>query len=207
MTPEESVSGWIGGVRKGDDDAVARLWQRYFHLLVGLARAHLRGAPCRAADEEDVALSVFDSFCRGAEAGRFPDLNDRDGLWRLLVVLTARKAAHLRRDEMRQKRGGGAVLDQAGVSRAGAAGPGLDDLEWVAANEPTPAFAVQVAEQCERLLARLDGVGLRELAVHKMEGHTNAEIALRLGCSVSTVERRLQIVRWLWSEERDEAAE
>ena len=54
-----------------------------------------------------MALSAFDSFCRNAERGRFPQLADRDSLWRLLVVITARKAAHLVRDETRQKRGGG----------------------------------------------------------------------------------------------------
>ena len=45
----------------------------------------------RAADEEDVALSAFDSFCRGAEQGRFPQLDGRDDLWHLLVVITVRK--------------------------------------------------------------------------------------------------------------------
>jgi DNA-directed RNA polymerase specialized sigma24 family protein len=196
MTPDESVSGWIGRVRGGDDEAAARLWQRYFVRLVGLARDRLRGAPRRAADEEDVALSAFDSFCRGAEQGRFPALHDRESLWRLLVVLTARKAAHLRRDELRQKRGGGAVLGQGDLA----------DLEWVAANEPTPEFAAQVAEQCERLLRGLESVGLRPLAALKMEGYTNAEIAARLGWSLSTVERKLRIVRWLWEEERPDDA-
>ena len=54
-----------------------------------------------------MALSAFDSFCRGAEQGRFPDLNDRDNLWRLLVVFTTRKAARLVSEECAQKRGGG----------------------------------------------------------------------------------------------------
>ena len=60
-----------------------------------------RRRPGCAADEEDVALSAFDSFCRGDGAGRFPRLDDRDDLWRLLLLLTARKAAHLIRDEFR----------------------------------------------------------------------------------------------------------
>ena len=107
MPSDGSVSHWIGGLQDGDPKAVEQLWQRYFHRLVGLARAKLRQSQCRMADEEDVALSAFDSFCRNAERGRFPDLSDRDSLWRLLVVMTARKAAHLRRDEGRQKRGGG----------------------------------------------------------------------------------------------------
>src|SRR5262245_52761589 len=85
-----SITGWLGRVAAGDRPAAERLWQRYFHRLVGLARARLRDAPRRAADEEDVALSAFDSFCRGAERGRFPDLADRDGLWALLMTITAR---------------------------------------------------------------------------------------------------------------------
>src|SRR5262249_15219134 len=34
----------------------------------------------RPADQEDVALSAFDSFYRAAEQGRFPRLHDRDDL-------------------------------------------------------------------------------------------------------------------------------
>src|SRR5205085_531840 len=94
----------------GDAAAVQGLWERYFRRLVALARKKLADAPRRAADEEDVALSAFDSFCRNAERGLFPQLLDRDSLWRLLVVITARKSAHLRRDEGRAKRGGGAVV-------------------------------------------------------------------------------------------------
>src|SRR5437762_1798633 len=106
MSPEGSVTGWLGQLRAGDAAAAQRLWERYFRSLVGLARARLQGAPRRAADEEDVALSAFATFCRNAEQGRFPQLHDRDGLWRLLMALTARKAAHLLRDQCRLKRGG-----------------------------------------------------------------------------------------------------
>lgn len=206
MTAPGSVSGWIDRARHGDGQAAGQLWERYFHQLVKLARSALKSAPRRAVDEEDVALSAFDSFCRGAEQGRFPDLNDRANLWRLLVVLTRRKAAHLIRDERRQKRGGGAVLDQAALARS--AGDEEEvDFNWVIAQDPTPAFAAQMAEECERLLRRLDQAGFRDLAVAKMEGYTNVEIASRLGCCVSTVERRLQLIRRLWTEETDETGE
>jgi DNA-directed RNA polymerase specialized sigma24 family protein len=200
MTSQGSVTGWIDHARQGDEQAAARLWQRYFHQLVGLARAALKGAPRRAADEEDVALSAFDSFCRGAEQGRFPDLNDRDNLWRLLVVLTRRKAAHLKRDERRLKRGGGAVLDQAALARAAGAAEEQVDFDWAVGEEPTPLFAAQMAEECERLLLRLEDPALRALAVSKMEGYTNAEIAAQVGCCLSSVERRLQLIRRLWTE-------
>ena len=57
------------------------------------------------ADEEDVALSVLDSFCRAAQDGRFPDLADREGLWRLLLHKTVHKAIDLARHEKRLRRG------------------------------------------------------------------------------------------------------
>ena len=98
MPSDESVSEWLGQLRDGDPAAAQKLWQRYFLRLVGLARTKLQGTPRRAADEEDVALSAFDSFCRGAEQGRFPQLSDRDNLWDLLVLLVrgpARQAPEL----------------------------------------------------------------------------------------------------------------
>src|SRR5438105_9866914 len=99
MSSPGSVTYWIGQVRVGDPAAAQQLWERYFQRLVGLARKKLQDAPRRAADEEDVALSAFASFCRGAARGQFPQLADRDNLWHLMVTLTARKASHLRRDE------------------------------------------------------------------------------------------------------------
>jgi hypothetical protein len=87
MADDGSVTRWFGQLQAGDQAAAQQLWERYFRRLVGLARLKLRDAPCRSADEEDVALSAFDSFCRNAERGRFPQLADRNNLWRLLVVL------------------------------------------------------------------------------------------------------------------------
>jgi hypothetical protein len=101
MASKGSVTGWLDQLKAGDPLAAQKLWERYFRRLVGLARKKLQGARRGAADEEDVALSAFDSFCRGAEQGRFPRLDDRDNLWRLLMLLTARKAWHLARDEGR----------------------------------------------------------------------------------------------------------
>src|SRR4051794_41503050 len=100
MPSDGSVSRLIDGLVVGDEVAIQGLWERYFRRLVGLARKKLAGSPRRSADEEDVALSAFDSFCRNAE---------RDSLWRLLGVITAPKSAHLLRDENRLKRGGAGV--------------------------------------------------------------------------------------------------
>jgi hypothetical protein len=95
-----SVTRWIANLKNGEDSAPQRLWERYFARMVELARTRLRagGRKDVASDEEAAALSAFDSFCEGVARGRFPQLSDRDDLWRLLVVITARKVnAHVRR--------------------------------------------------------------------------------------------------------------
>ena len=102
-----SVTRWIGPLKAGDVEAAQALWDRYFDGLVRLARTRLRDAPRAAADEEDVALSAIHCLCRGAAAGRFPQLADRDNLWRLLATIAAQKAVDLQRRETREKRGGG----------------------------------------------------------------------------------------------------
>ncbi len=88
---EGSITRWIAGVKAGDFTAAQPLWERYFARMVDLARARLRArSACRrdaVSDEEDAALSAFDSLCAGLARGKFPQLADRDDLWRLLVVI------------------------------------------------------------------------------------------------------------------------
>ena len=149
------------------------------------------------ADEEDVALSALDSFCRAAREGRFPDLADRDGLWRLLLQMTVHKAMNLARHERRQRRGEGrakSLDDDQVVSDQGI-------VANIVGREPTPEFAAMMADECRRLLEKLDDPQLRELAVAKMEGYNNEEIARRFECSLRTVERRLRLIRKEWKHE------
>ena len=194
-----SITHRIDALRAGDPAAAQLLWERYFDRLVRLARSRLRatGRPSAAADEEDAVLSAFDSFCAGAVRGRFPQLTDRDDLWRLLVVITARKVQAQARREGRQKRGGGLVRRESDVPGAGgtSATAGLDHLIGA---EPTPEFAAQAAEECRRLLDALEDESLRQVALARLEGYTNEEIAGRLGCARRTVARRLELIRKTW---------
>jgi RNA polymerase sigma factor (sigma-70 family) len=197
MPSSGSVTRWLGLLKAGDSAAAQPLWERYYRRLVGLARARLQGAPRRAADEEDAALSAFHSFCVAAEAGRFPRLDDRDDLWQILMMLTARKALRLLRQERRHKRGGGRVVTEADLDTDGDEEAGLAGL---VGDEPTPEFAAQVAEECRRLLEVLGDESLRMLAVARMEGYTTEELAERLGVAPRTVERKLHRIRELWSQ-------
>jgi DNA-directed RNA polymerase specialized sigma24 family protein len=196
-TDEGSITRWLSQLQAGDATAAQPLWECYFRRLVGLARKRLQGAPRSAADEEDVALSAFDSFCRAVERGRFPDLADRDSLWRLLVVMTARKATHLRRDEGRQMQGGGAHF----TSDTPTDSDERSVLSQLLSREPAPEFAAQMREECDRLLRGLGDDDLKSVALWRMEGYTVEEIATKLRCVTRTVKRKLQLIRGIWEKE------
>ncbi len=196
---EHMVTAWIDELKTGSGDAAQRIWERYFQRVVQLARNRMGHSPRRAADEEDVGLSVLDSLCQGVAEGRFPELANRDNLWRLLVVMTARKTINLIHHERRQKRGGGTVRGDSIMpqSDSDSSPPGFDRFMT---DEPTPEFAAQVTEEAERRLQSLGDETLRSIAIWKMEGYTNEEIAGMLNCTPRTVERKLQAIRSNWSQ-------
>ena len=195
-----SVTRWIGDLKAGGDSAAQQLWQRYFHRLVHLARARLRAARRAGAiaDEEDAALSAFDSFCRGAAHGRFPQLDNREDLWRLLVVITVRKVLGQVGRQVAQKRGGGRLLGESALIGGDAAeGGGLDRL---AGDEPSPELAAMVVDEYRRLRDGLKSEALRQVLDLRLEGYTREEIAQRLGCAERTVKRKLDLIREAWLE-------
>lgn len=187
MSADGSVTTWLHALSSGDGDVAQNLWERYFGRMVELARAKLRAATKRASDEEDVAISAFHSFCQAAAEQRFPRLANRDDLWQVLVVLTARKALDQRKYDSRKK-------------RADSATKALDDaaLDTVVGTDPDPAFAAAVADEFRHLLDKLDDEQLRHIAIRKLEGYTNDDIALELKCTVRTVGRRLALIRSTW---------
>lgn len=201
MTSDSSISHWMLALAAGDAAAAQGLWERYYTQLVRLAAQKLPAAARRAADEEDVALSAFDSFCQGVQRGRFPRLNDEADLWRLLVVITARKAADLAQHERRQRRGGGHVRGDSAF--AAPRGNNVDGGGWeqIVGSEPTPEFSSLVREQVEQLLAALADPLLQEIALAKLDGYTNDEIARRLNVVPRTIERKLVLIRRRWAPE------
>jgi RNA polymerase sigma factor (sigma-70 family) len=183
MFSTDPVTHWITRLKDGDRAAVGSLLERYFGRLVQLARARLQALPGLAWADEDVALSAFKSLCLGVEGGRFPLLDDRGDLWRLLAVLTVRKAIDLQR----RQRARGQADDV--------------DPEQLLSREPPPGLAAELTEEYRRLLDRLDGPQLQAIALWKVEGYSNEEIAGRLGCGLRSVERKLHRIRSLLQEE------
>lgn len=195
MTSDGPVTSWLSALEQGDSAAAQKLWNVYFARLVLLASRRMPGSTKRVVDGEDVALSAFESFFEGVRQQRFPSLADRDGLWRLLVTITARKAADATLQSRRQKRGGGLV-------RGDSAFP-ADSRSWddVIGREPSPEFSCQIREELHRLMSLLDDPALETIAIGKLNGWTNEEIAREQGVVPRTIERKLGLIRRIWSAE------
>lgn len=198
-----SVTRWIRALQAPDNaEAQQEIWNRYFERLAGIARKYLPARDRRMADEEDVALSVLDSFFQGTRAGRYPRLSDRTQLWPLLARMAECKAIKASVRENALKRGGGRTVhaDHAAADDREAA-----VIDAFAASGPSPQTAVELAETLSYLLDKLGCDTLRTIARRKLEGYRNSEIATELRVTPRTVERKLLRIRTLWLKEMEES--
>jgi RNA polymerase sigma factor (sigma-70 family) len=180
----QSITRLIRALEQGRASAVGPLLEAYFERLVQLARKRLQNLPGLAGYDEDVALRSFYSLCqRVRDPIRSLHLAGRDDLWRLLATRTISRAIDL----IRRHRPGEV--------------PGDCDVERLLTREPTPEEAAEMADECRRLLDLLTEPELRQIAMWKVEGFTNEEIASRLDCVPRTVERKVSRIRLLWRHE------
>ena len=194
----DDVRQWLDQLQQGEPEAAQRVWEQYFAQLVRLAQRKMGTLPRRVADEEDVALSAMNSFVQVARAGKFPRLDDESDLWRLLVTITARKVTAQRRRHFAARRSGGKVRGES-IFLQGDNDRQMGGIAAVPGEIATPAFAAQVADECRVLFEKLDDPLLRDIARWKMEGFSNEEIAVKLGRTERTIERKLALIRDSWS--------
>lgn len=195
-----SVSQLIADLQKGDADAAQRLWDRYFEKLVRFARERLGATPRHGKDEEDVALSVFDSFYRGAKAGRLAGLKDHHELWWMLLAITRRKVVDQFRSINRDKHGLMAAKPETDVEANSKTGEEFD-LNLIVDEAPGPELFVQLDEEWQRLLSLLRNDTLRRIALWRIEGYSVPEIAAKLRVPPRTIFRKLSLIRFKWTEE------
>lgn len=181
-------------LRDGDPDSANRLWERFFERLVSFARSQMQHANRRVSDEEDIACGVMTALCCSADLQQLPKIDNREDLWHLLLAWTRHDIVDHLRKENRLKRGGGRVR---GDSVFAASPEGSAD---VIDSSPAPDVVAEMQEQYERLLERLPDDLLRSLAVDKMRGATNAQLAEKHHVSTRTIERKLELIRKFWSQ-------
>ncbi|MHC4879377.1 MAG: ECF-type sigma factor [Planctomycetota bacterium] len=206
---DDDVSGWIRRARHGDEEAAELIWNRYARQVVEVAKRSFGNSSRRVNDEEDVALLALKSLLEGLSSGKFPELDGREQLWRLLMVITTRKATAVVEHDNRKKRGGGNVRGDSAVLLSGLAtsDPHMEGgFDKLPSEKPTPDLAALMADETHRLISSLPDTTAQQIALLKMEGFTHEEIASKLACNVRTVERRLKQIRELWQRrlERDD---
>jgi RNA polymerase sigma factor (sigma-70 family) len=184
-----SVTRWINDLRGGDDSAADLLWGFLKSRLMSLAST--KTGSTAVYDEEDVAISAFATLCSGIQVGRYDQIDNRENLWSLLAVITINRARKLARNEGRIRRGGNVkqVNDSDHI------------LSQYFSKEPSPEFSTLAKEECRRLLDLLPKQELRVVAILKVDGHTNEEVAEILGCSRRSIQRRLNLIRDIWVNE------
>ena len=187
----------VDRLKDGDADAARQLWDLFSVRLLAVARSHLPDKNMSLGDEEDVVLSALATFFTGAGRGKFTEVSDRAHLWKLLALMTKRKVFNLVTREDRQKRG----PNESDVSLISIA---PEDEEGFCTNPMfSPDFQAATNEACQRLLDILGDVQLRSIAVWKLEGYSDAEIAGMLGCAVRSVHRKLHLIRRIWCQSED----
>jgi RNA polymerase sigma factor (sigma-70 family) len=206
MTTPASVTRLIHLLRSQDtavrDMAAGMIWQRYFRELLSLARRNLDRRVRHRADEEDVLQSMFRSFCARPGRGDF-HLTDRNELWRLLVTITLRKARNAAKAQRRDCRD--VEREQAAPTEDGCGSISASwELAQMDASGPSPAEAALLNEALERRLESLADPELRQIALWRLEGYSNREIAEQLDCTERSVERKLERIRGKWSACDDE---
>jgi len=172
---------------KSREEAARIVWEYSYVRVVETARAKLRAAPCGDRDEEDIALSVLNTFYAGAAKRAFPDLAHRDNLWRILYKITVRKVNASTAHNRAQKRDSGRVADL--------------DVDQVADPEPTPALAAQLLDERAAFIGCLRDEMLRQIAELRLDGFSSSEIAKKLGVTERTIQRKLDLIRKAWHRE------
>jgi len=137
-------------------------------------------------------LSAFNGFCRAVQDGRYPELNDQDSLWALLVLITRRKAKDYSMREAAQKR---------------ASQREDTPLDSLPGSVTPPDIEAIIAEECRRLFDELPDQQLVRVAVLKLEGWTNDEIANEMNYTRRTIQRMLNIIRGIWHKLSDQEAD
>jgi DNA-directed RNA polymerase specialized sigma24 family protein len=198
MTTHGSVTQLVGDLRSDDSSirnrAAQLIWERYFRNLLELARNHLNLQIRRRVDEEDVLQSMYKSFCLRQQRGEY-DLVNRDALWKLLVTITLNKTRDVAKAQGTEKRDIARERPMPGDDETDSARWALEKME---ATGPSPGEAALLNEALERRLQALADSELRQIAVAKLEGWTNAEIAGQLNYTERTIERRLERIRRAW---------
>lgn len=161
--------------------------RNYSQRLLAMAATHLPQHVRGRMDPEDVLQSVYRSFFRRFEDGKFT-CEDSTDVWQLLAAMTYHKTRTAVRFHQQQRRDTRRESGVAGTEDFDPAAPDTEDVRMLFDTLETVLRRVPEHYR-DIVLARMDGVGV-------------AEIAGNIGRSERTVLRALARLRELLAEEQ-----
>ncbi|MCA9136113.1 MAG: sigma-70 family RNA polymerase sigma factor [Planctomycetales bacterium] len=167
-------------LQEGESNAVKKLFDEYSRRLIHLAGNNIHPALLKRFDGEDVVQSVFRTFFRRQEQGKF-HIEHSQQLWQLLVTLTLCKTRSHARRHLADKRN--AATDQA-----------MTDENQMLDRQPSPEDALALWEEIDAVLAGLP-TRTAEIISMRLEGRNRSEIAQQLNLSRQTIHRILKLVQ------------
>ncbi len=196
-----SVTRWIPGLKRGDQEAQTWLLARYYQRVLSLAEVRLGNAPRRAADEEDVASEVFHQFLNRAQTDGFRQLEDRIDLEDILLMLTRRRATDSFRTAMTRRK---FELGESAFGRAanGHANRSIDNQPSANSTDSADTLTREIAEIIRGLFHSIECEELKlvQIAMLRLQGFSADEIADQIGELRRTVYRRLELIRTRWQQ-------
>lgn len=178
-----SVTSYLRQLRSGDtEEAAQRIYSRYFGQLRSVVRRHLSSVARREFDSEDLVQSAFRSLF--SRLRQYEKVDDRSGLWHLLMLIARNKATNTLRKRIRLKRAAHELVEPGETS------PQFEPHDAAL----SPDQQIEALDELHHVLESLPR-DLRQIAIWKLEGRTNAEIAELTSASRRTVERKLELIR------------
>jgi RNA polymerase sigma-70 factor, ECF subfamily len=177
------MSTWLTRVLSGEPGFERELVDRYTHRLLAFAHQQLPARVRRRTDPEDVVQSVYRSFFRRLNEGRFSFTESQD-VWRLLAAMTFHKTRNL---VIFHQRGCRDVRREVPLDAGGDSSAAPVELP---ARPPRSEDVDTMFECLEQLLTGLSD-SHREIVVRRLEGDSIEEIARRVKRTRQTVSRVL----------------
>jgi len=166
-------------LQAGNSDAFKKLFDDYSCRLVRLAGNNIHPALLKRFDGEDVVQSVFRTFFRRQDEGKF-HIEHSQQLWQLLVTLTVYKTRTYARKHTADRRD--ATADRSMSN------------EQMFSRHPSHEDALALWEEID---AVLDGLPNRtaEIISMRLEGRNRSEIAEELNLTRQSIHRILKLVQ------------
>lgn len=175
-------------LNEADENAMSELFDQYSGQLVKLASENIHPTLKKRFDGEDIVQSVFRTFFRRHQEGKF-QIDRAQQLWSLLVTITLCKTRSHTRRHLAEKRNARSEIKSG-------------DFEFIDRNA-SREDAVALWEEINAVLAGLPPKA-SEILVARLQGNSKTEIAKELGVSRQTIYRILKLIEERLSERFDQ---